>query len=106
MSLTRTVLVILVGAMISFLVIATAAHVTLRPVGLATEMQNADRSQADREVFQHDFQRAHWLSVLIINPVTGVVIGFFVGLLQKSKPALTAGLCLLPQLLFWIFTTD
>jgi hypothetical protein len=106
MNLTRTALVILAGAVISFVVIATAAHLALRPVSLATEMQNADRSSADREVFQHNFLRAHWLSVVVINPVTGIVIGLFVGLLQKSKLGLVAALCLLPQLLFWIFTTD
>jgi hypothetical protein len=64
MNLTRTTSVILVGAVIRFLVIAIAAHLTLGPIGLATEMQNADRSPANREVFQHDFRRAHWLSVL------------------------------------------
>jgi hypothetical protein len=103
MSLTRTFTVILVGIAASFLVMATASHLILKPVNLAIKMQNANRSDNDRTIFQQDFQRAHWLSVLLINPSIGLVVGLFVGFFQKTRASITAAACLLPQFLFRLY---
>jgi hypothetical protein len=84
MSLARTLAVIVAGAVISFLVMATAAHLLLKPVDLAIKMQNASRSKSDSEIFQRDFQRAHRLSVLLINPSVGICVGLFVGFFQRQ----------------------
>ena len=100
MSLTRTSMVILVAIVASFLVMATAAHLILDPVDLAIKMQNANRSDNDRTIFQQDFQRAHWLSVLLINPLIGLVVGLVVGFFQKTRVSITAAVCLLPQFFF------
>ena len=103
MSLTRTSMVILIGIVASFLVMAIAAHLLLNPVNLAIKMQNGNRSDTDRTSFQQDFQRAHWLSVLLINPLIGLVVGLFVGFFQKTRVSITAAACLLPQFLFRLY---
>jgi hypothetical protein len=103
MSLTRTFTVILVGIAASFLVMATASHLILKPVNLAIKMQKANRSDNDRTIFQQDFQRAHLLSVLLINPSIGLVVGLFVGFFQKTRVSITAAACLLPQFLFRLY---
>jgi hypothetical protein len=106
MSLARTLAVIVAGAVISFLVMATAAHLLLKPVDLAIKMQNASRSKSDSEIFQRDFQRAHWLSVLLINPSVGICVGLFVGFFQKTRTGSIAVACLLPQFLFRFYAND
>lgn len=103
MSLMRTFTVILVGVVASFLFMASAAHLILKPVDLASKMQNANRSNDDRTIFQRDFQRAHWLTVLLINPSVGVAVGLFVGFFQKKGAIITAAACLLPQFLFHLY---
>lgn len=103
MSLTRTFTVVLVGIVASFLLLASAAHLILKPVDLARKMQNAHRSTDDRAVFEREFQRAHWLSVFLINPVVGLAIGLFVGFFQKTRASITAVACLVPQFLFGVY---
>ena len=66
-------------------------------------MQNANRSRDDRKVFERDFQRAHWLTVLLINPSVGIAVGLFVGFFQKTRASITAAACLVPQFLFHLY---
>lgn len=101
--MTRTFAVVLLGAVVSFLLMAAAAHLILNPIDLASKMQNANRSDNDRAIFQRDFQRAHWLTVFLINPSVGLAVGLFVAFFQKSRPSITAAACLLPQFLFHLY---
>ena len=103
MSLIRTFTVILVAVVASFMLMASAAHLILKPVDLASKMQNANRSRDDRKVFERDFQRAHWLTVLLINPSVGIAVGLFVGFFQKTRASITAAACLVPQFLFHLY---
>jgi hypothetical protein len=103
MSLTRTFTVVLVGVVASFLLMASAAHLILKPVELASRMQSANHSTDDRAVFERDFQRAHWLTVFLINPSVGLAIGLFVGFFQKTRASITAAACLVPQFLFHLY---
>lgn len=103
MNLTRTFTVILVGVVASFLMMIVATHLILKPVDLAVKMQNANRSDNDRAVFQRDFQRAHWLAVLMINPLMGLAVGLFVGYFQKTRASITATACLMPQFFFRLY---
>jgi hypothetical protein len=103
MSLMRTFTVILVAGVASFLLMASAAHLILKPVDLASKMQNANRSTDDRAAFERDFQRAHWLTVLLINPSVGFAVGVFVGFFQKTRSVITAAACLVPQFLFHLY---
>ena len=103
MSLLRTFTVILVAVIMSFLLMASAAHLLLKPVDLAGEMQNASRSMDNRTLFERDFQRAHWLTVLLINPLIGLAVGLFVGFFQKWRASVIAALCLVPQFAFHLY---
>jgi len=103
MRLTRTFVVVLVGVLASFLLMASAAHLVLKPVDLAGKMQSANRSNDDRAVFERDFQRAHWLTVFLINPSVGIAIGLFVGLFQKTRASVIAAACLVPQFVFHLY---
>ena len=103
MGLTRTFTVILIGAVVSFLVIIFATHLILKPVDLAVKMQNAERSNIDRAMFESDFRRANWLAVLVINPAIGLAVGLFVGFFQKTKAGIIAAACVLPQFLFRLY---
>jgi hypothetical protein len=103
MTLTRTFAVILIAVIGSFLFLASAAWIVLKPVDLAVEMQNANRSTNDHTAFERDFQRARWLTVLLINPSLGLAVGLFVGFFQKTRASITAAACLLPQFLFQLY---
>ena len=97
----RTVVALVVGIGISMLGSAVLDHL-MKPRDFAPALHKAlmtePRSAVAPEVMTV-LQKAGRITVYIVDPTAGLVIGIFVGLVQKKHPITLALICWLPRCL-------
>lgn len=97
----RTVAVVLVGIFLSIFGAALLDHlIDPHAQELIVKAFTLPRDSPQWAELSLRLQRSAWLTSYVVNPLTGFLIGIFVGIFQKRHTVVVAAGCLIPYFLY------
>lgn len=100
----RTIIVCLSG-----IVLAIVGPIILGHIFLPDEVQwivkayTTPPESLQWEEISKQLHRAGLIQLYLVNPLGGVIVGAFIGILQKTRPVILSVLCILPDFLLSFF---
>jgi len=107
-SLLRTTVVLTVGVLLS-VVGGPELDELIRPKDFVAELHKAltvpAQSQESREIMRK-LRRAGDITIYVSDPLAGLIVGIFVGLVQRRRTTIMALSCMVPDFLLGLFSDN
>jgi hypothetical protein len=101
----RTLAVFVGGVVLGF-ALSVALELLLDPDGgqWIAKAFNAPPTSPQWGEISRQLERSGKISLYVINPLVGLAVGIFVGLLQKNRALIVTASCLIPDFLYGVLT--